>query len=242
MRSAPLKVGDLARQTGLSVRTLHYYEEIGLLSPSHRTASGHRMYSAGDIARLQQIKSLRELGFSLEQISACLDEEGFSPLQTIELHLSRLREQIALEQKLCARLEGLARVLRAGEDVSVEQLLQTIEVMTMIEKYYTPEQLAELKQRADALGPEKIREAEGAWKTLFEDVKAAMAAGTDPKSEAARALAKRWRELVEAFTGKNPGIERSLNEMYRNEPGLRSQVGLDPAMCEFIAKAAGKAS
>ncbi len=237
MRSAPLKVGDLARQTGLSIRTLHYYEEIGLLRPSHRTASGYRMYSAGDVARLQQIKSLRELGFSLEQIAGCLDQPGFSPLETIERHLSRLREQIALEQKLCDRLEGLARFLRAGEDVSVEQLLQTIEVMTMIEKYYTPEQLAELKQRADAFGPEKMREVEDAWKKLFEDVRAEMQKGTDPKSEPAQQLVTRWRALIGAFTGNNPGIERSLNEMYQKEPGLKSQYGMDPAVFEYMGKA-----
>ncbi|AUX37327.1 MULTISPECIES: MerR family transcriptional regulator [Sorangium] len=237
MRSAPLKVGDLAKQTGLSVRTLHYYEEIGLLSPSHRTASGHRMYSAGDVARLQQIKSLRELGFSLEQITGCLDRPGFSPLETIELHLARLREQIALEQKLCARLEGLANVLRAGEDVSVEQLLQTIEVMTMIEKYYTPEQLAELKQRAEAIGPEKMREAESAWKQIYEDMRAEMQKGADPKSEPVQQIVKRMRELIDAFTGKNPGIERSLNRMYQEEPSMRNQHGVDPALHEFIGKA-----
>ncbi|WP_437607897.1 MerR family transcriptional regulator [Sorangium sp. So ce834] len=237
MRSAPLKVGDLAKQTGLSVRTLHYYEEIGLLSPSHRTASGHRMYSAGDVARLQQIKSLRELGFSLEQITGCLDRPGFSPLGTIELHLARLREQIALEQKLCARLEGLANVLRAGDDVSVEQLLQTIEVMTMIEKYYTPEQLAELKQRAEAIGPEKMREAESAWKQIYEDMRAEMQKGADPKSEPVQQIVKRMRELIDAFTGKNPGIERSLNRMYQEEPSMRNQHGVDPALHEFIGKA-----
>ncbi|WP_437334254.1 MerR family transcriptional regulator [Sorangium sp. So ce394] len=237
MRSAPLKVGDLAKQTGLSVRTLHYYEEIGLLSPSHRTASGHRMYSAGDVARLQQIKSLRELGFSLEQITGCLDRPGFSPLETIELHLARLREQIALEQKLCARLEGLASVLRAGEGVSVEQLLQTIEVMTMIEKYYTPEQLAELQQRAEAIGPEKMREAESAWKQIYEDMRAEMQKGSDPKSEPVQQIVKRMRELIDAFTGKNPGIERSLNRMYQEEPSMRNQHGMDPALHEFIGKA-----
>lgn len=237
MRSAPLKVGDLARQTGLSVRTLHYYEEIGLLSPSHRTASGHRMYSAGDVARLQQIKSLRELGFSLEQITGCLDKPGFSPLETIELHLSRLREQIALEQKLCARLEGLSHVLRAGEDVSVEQLLQTIEVMTMIEKYYTPEQLAELKQRAEAIGPEKMREAESAWKAIYDDMRAEMQKGSDPKSEPVQQIVKRMRELIDAFTGKNPEIEKSLNRMYQEEPAMRNQHGMDPALHEFIGKA-----
>lgn len=237
MRSAPLKVGDLARQTGLSVRTLHYYEEIGLLSPSHRTASGHRMYSAGDVARLQQIKSLRELGFSLEQIAGCLDKPGFSPLQTIELHLSRLREQIALEQKLCARLEGLSHVLRAGEDVSVEQLLQTIEVMTMIETYYTPEQLAELKQRAEAIGPEKMREAESAWKTIYDDMRTEMQKGSDPKGEPVQQIVKRMRELIDAFTGKNPEIERSLNRMCQQEPAMRNQHGMDPALHEFIGKA-----
>ncbi|WP_437723356.1 MerR family transcriptional regulator [Sorangium sp. So ce861] len=237
MRSAPLKVGDLAKQTGLSVRTLHYYEEIGLLSPSHRTASGHRMYSAGDVARLQQIKSLRELGFSLEQITGCLDSPGFSPLGTIELHLARLREQIALEQKLCARLEGLANVLRAGKDVSVEQLLQTVEVMTMIEKYYTPEQLAELKQRAEAIGPEKMREAESAWKQIYDDMRAEMQKGSDPKSEPVQQIVKRMRELIDAFTGKNPGIERSLNRMYQEEPSMRNQHGMDPALHEFIGKA-----
>lgn len=62
------KVGDLAGRTGLSVRTLHHYDEIGLLSPSGRTGSGHRLYSAEDVLRLQRIRSLRALGFSLEEI------------------------------------------------------------------------------------------------------------------------------------------------------------------------------
>lgn len=62
------KVGELAKRTGLSMRTLHYYDEIGLLSPSRRTEADHRLYAAHDIVRLQQIKSLRHLGFGLEEI------------------------------------------------------------------------------------------------------------------------------------------------------------------------------
>ncbi|HHP7244688.1 MAG TPA: MerR family DNA-binding transcriptional regulator [Elainellaceae cyanobacterium] len=60
-----MKIGDLTKQTGLSIRTLHYDDEIGLLSPSHRTDVGHRLYSDPDIIRLQQILSLRQLGFML---------------------------------------------------------------------------------------------------------------------------------------------------------------------------------
>lgn len=237
MRPSPLKVGDLAKATGLSVRTLHYYDEIGLLSPSHRTRSGHRLYTAADIERLQRVMSLRQLGLRLEEIEGVIRDREGSPLALIERHLAHVREQIAVQQKLCARLEGIAENLRRGEEVTMDQLLNTIEVMTMIEKYYTPEQLAELKQRADDLGPEGMKKAQDDWQTLFEDVRAEMAKGTDPKSEAAQKLAARWRALINAFTGGNPEIERSLNTMYKNEPSAGSRFGVDPALSDFIRKA-----
>src|SRR5207248_5702982 len=108
MRSEALKVGELARRTGLTIRTLHHYDEIGLLKPSLHTEAGHRLYTAGDVARLQQILSLRQLGFGLEEISVCLDRPEFSPLEVIRLHVARLREQIQLQRELCERLEALA--------------------------------------------------------------------------------------------------------------------------------------
>jgi DNA-binding transcriptional MerR regulator len=63
MKFEALKVGELARRTGLTVRTLHHYDEIGLLNPSLHTEAGYRLYTAGDVARLQQVLSLRQLGF-----------------------------------------------------------------------------------------------------------------------------------------------------------------------------------
>jgi MerR family transcriptional regulator, thiopeptide resistance regulator len=71
--STKIKIGELAKQTGISIRMLHYYDEIELLSPSQRTESGHRLYAEPDIIRLQQIMSLRQLGFSLEEIRECLN-------------------------------------------------------------------------------------------------------------------------------------------------------------------------
>lgn len=142
------KAGELARRTGLTVRTLHHYHETGLLSPSGRTASGHRLYSEGDVARLQQILSLRALGLSLAEIRGVLAGPGFSPLTVVETHLSRLREQIGLQQRLCARLEAVAAGLRSAGSVSAEDLIRTIEVMTMFEKHYNPEQLEQLRHAA----------------------------------------------------------------------------------------------
>jgi MerR family transcriptional regulator, thiopeptide resistance regulator len=141
-----LKVGELARRTRLTIRTLHHYDEIGLLRPSLHTESGHRLYTAGDVARLQQVLSLRQLGFSLEEIRDCLDRPDFSPLEVIRRHVARLREQIELQRGLCERLEALAYFASAGE-VSAEDLLQTIEVMSMIESYYTPEQVESFRKR-----------------------------------------------------------------------------------------------
>src|SRR5215204_4330082 len=145
MRFEALKVGDLARRTGLTVRTLHHYDAIGLLRPSLHTEAGYRLYTAGDIARLQQVLSLRQLGFSLDQVRDCLDRDGFSPVEVIGRHLARLREQIDMQRKLCERLETLAEHLRtAAEEVSADEFLQTIQEMTMLEqiaeKYFTPEQ------------------------------------------------------------------------------------------------------
>src|SRR5262245_61621972 len=105
MRFEALKVGELARRTGLTIRTLHHYDEIGLLKPSQHTESGHRLYAERDIARLHQVVSLRQLGFSLEEIRDCLDRRQFSPLALIRQQVERLREQIELQRKLCERLD-----------------------------------------------------------------------------------------------------------------------------------------
>lgn len=238
MQSGLWKVGDLASRTGLSVRTLHYYEEVGLLAPSHRTRSGHRLYGAADVARLQQIVSLRQLGFSLEEIRDCLKQPDYTFERVIALHISRLEEQIETERKLCGRLKAIAASLRASEEVSVEELITTIEGITMLEKYYTPEQLEKLRERAEMIGEERIRQAEAEWQELIEQVRAEMNNGTDPASERVQQLAARWMGLVKEFTDNRPDIERSVGRMWQQEETIH---GIDTRgmreMMEYISKA-----
>ena len=115
-----LKVGELAKRTGLTVRTLHHYDTIDLLKPSLHTGSGYRLYTEADIARLQQVLSLRQLGFSLEEVKECLDQPGFSPLEIIGLHLVRLREQIE-SQRDCANGRDPRSPLTWGGEVSADE-------------------------------------------------------------------------------------------------------------------------
>src|SRR6478752_6178684 len=93
------KVGELAERTGLTVRTLHHYDAMGLLSPSGRTDSahgaGHRLYNAADLAKLQQITSLKLLGFSLDQIRDYLARSDYDPRRRSGQGGERLRRRIS---------------------------------------------------------------------------------------------------------------------------------------------------
>ena len=217
MRPPPWKVGELAKRTGVSVRALHHYDELGLLSPSHRSASGYRLYTAADVVRLQQIRSLRMLGFSLEQSREFLDRPDITPDRVLQLHIAHLKEQIELQRTLCARLERVAGCFRSDERVPTEEFLQILEDTSMFEKYYTPEQMADLKQRGEQLGAAHIQEVESEWPRLMAEVQAAMDQGTDPADERVQQLARRWKELVQEFTGGDPGITKSLGRVWQEE-------------------------
>jgi DNA-binding transcriptional MerR regulator len=116
-----MKIGDLASRSGVSIRTLHHYDEIGLLSPSHRTEAGHRVYGRDEVVRLQQILSLRQVGFALEEIRDLLDSKGMGPRQAIELHIARLKEQAATQRWLSRILTSMGSVKDAPVDKRSDQ-------------------------------------------------------------------------------------------------------------------------
>lgn len=245
MRETCWKVGELASRTGLTVRTLHHYDAIGLLCPSGRTESshnsGHRLYAAADVTRLHQILCLRQLGFGLEQIKEYMTRDDYDPRAVVRLHLADVRRKAAELHELGDRLQSLTEILDRADTASPEAFLDTIEAMTMIEKYYTPEQLKQLEDRRKAGGEEMeeaIRKGPQQWADLQAEVKSAMDAGVPPTDPKAQALAKRWFDLVSAFTGGDPGIFNALKKLYQNEDNV---AGMDVKamrpMQEYIEKA-----
>ena len=232
-----MKVGDLAKQTGLSVRTLHYYDEIGLLQPRDVTSSGHRVYGADELARLQRIKSLRQLGFSLDEIRACLDAPEFSAHRVIELHIKRLREQIGEQERLVGLLETLDASFEAGTIASPDGLIRAIESMTSLEREFTAEEWTEIKERGERLGRDHVRAVEREWPPLIARMRAAMLRGDDPASADVARLAIRWRELVREFTGGNAEIARKVRAGYLNDPDRMERSGLDPELFAYANRA-----
>jgi MerR family transcriptional regulator, thiopeptide resistance regulator len=239
-KAPPYTVGELAELGRISVRTLHYYEEIELLVPSGRTAAGHRRYDRSDVARLARIQALTALGFALEEVRTCLDDEAWSPLRLVETHLARAREILEEQHALCERLERLRQDLERGGD-DIEHFIEAVEVMNMIDRYYTKEQLESLARRRAEVGEETVKQIESDWQELFVEVKAEIERGTPPSAPAGQALARRWRELtartVAGFTGGDPGIRGSLDRMYAEQPVEKIHPSFDPAVFAYMKQA-----
>ncbi|WP_442602423.1 MerR family transcriptional regulator [Paenibacillus sp. KN14-4R] len=125
------KIGDLANLTGLTVRTLRFYDQIGLFSPSGQTESGHRLYSESDLSRLHQILSLKELGLSLEQVKSVLTGGQISPLEIVGLQINRIKEQIKLQQKLLEQLGHVSKLMQGKAQLTVEDFTSLLQAMKM---------------------------------------------------------------------------------------------------------------
>ncbi len=237
-----LKVGALARMTGLTVRALHHYEEVGLLAPAARTPAGHRLYGTAQVRRLHQITSLRQLGLSLDEIARVLDD----PAQTLEATLDRqiegLRERIREEEALCRQLESLRSRLATEKDgVSLEELTLSLNRTVRIESHFSPDQLDRLRERRTELGEEGMARGQADWAEVMAGFEAAMDDGLPPDHPRATALARRAAALVEAFTGGDPSIRESLTRMYAEEGPDRVAgthgVTLRPGLWEYMGRA-----
>jgi len=237
------KVGELAKLSGLTVRTLHHYDQIGLFSPSNHTETGHRLYTEGDLERLQQILSLKQLGFGLDDIKKFITSPTFRPLEVIKIQLEKLNEDIRIQEELRSELEQLCEILNQQKDVSAEHFIKLIEVMKMTtNKYFTEEQLENLKKRSGQLGSKKINEVQNEWTALIEKVRNLMEKNTPVGSDEVQELAKRWRELTNMFSGGDPKIVEAAERFHAENPNNPIQFGMDGPLYQYIKKALEKLS
>lgn len=234
-----LTVGQVAKKTGLTVRALHHYDEIGLLAPLHRSEAGYRLYSSEDLMQLQKVKSLQQLGFSLEEIARLIRENSDSPFTIIEKHIKQLTTQIQQQQVLVQRLKKLADFLKQHQQPSVELLLETLRITTMFEKYYSDEQIGQLAQRREVMGEDAIQKSQREWQDIFGQFRELYQNNQPASCEAAQTLAKRSLELIDMFTGGDPGMRQSLQNVYDNEADNRvlSGMNVDKALFEYASKA-----
>ncbi|WP_102127519.1 MerR family transcriptional regulator [Deinococcus planocerae] len=241
-----VKIGELSRQTGLSVRTLRHYGALGLLTPGERTSGAHRLYSRLDAERLWQIQALKALGLSLEAIRHVLDDPGHDPAGLLRRHIAQVEARVREEQAYLARLRRLERagqptwaelmeVIRMNERnrEKVDHMLETArEVGGDGAENFDEGQMAYLRGRAETVGQTRTLEVQREWPELMTEVLNEMERGTPPTDPRVKALAQCWHALVREFTGGRQDIQDGLNRGYERRMTPEMQ-----AMWEYISAA-----
>ena len=216
-----MRIQKFANQTGVTVRTLHHYDRLGLLQPQ-RTGSGYRTYTERELVRLQHITVLKFIGCSLQEIKDLVDRDPDDLRSTLDLQqeaLERRRKTLDGALKAVAKARSVLSESGRADWQSLKQIIETIEMeqnMEWTRQYYSPEALKELEQRRSA-NPDLAEQGQKDWALLLADCEQAVKDKLDPKSEQAQQLAKRWIELVNAFTQGNPQIAQGLNKLYADQ-------------------------
>ena len=234
---------EFAKHAGVTIRALHHYDRLGMLKPSGRTAAGYRVYSDRDFARLEQIVALKFIGFPLSQIRELLHQKDPDLCATLRHQRQILAEKRDHLDRAVRAIENAEKVVARGGEPHWEPFRKVIEVIQMqtrkdwMKKYYTDDQLANLRQR---WSPEVQAEAERGWAALARDTEQAIAKGTDPASETGLQLAARRQELLALFTGGDPGMEQNLQRLYADKTDwpARFKKPHSDAVNDFLCQAA----
>jgi len=225
-----LTVGELARRCGLTVRTLHHYDAIGLLKPSVRSAAGYRLYDRANIERLHRIQALHQLGLSLTAIGDALSGPQAPLPEVIDRQLAHLDRELAKTALLRERLLRLRTQLEAGQSPDLADWLDTLETMTMYEKYFSSDELKTLPLHTD---PDVLPD----WKALVMAVQAAMDRGATAHDADVQLLALRWMTMIQRGTGNNPAFLLRLRAINEQEPAMRERSGITRELERFVEQA-----
>jgi DNA-binding transcriptional MerR regulator len=246
-------IGQFARKASVSIRTLRYYDSVGLLSPSHYTEAGYRLYTSEDLVSLQQILALKFLGFSLEEIKCSLQAGPKRLPEVLAQQKAMIREKRAQLDTIVKAIERTEQLLQADQYdweaiVSVIQAIQMNQKNDWKNKYFTPEQQQKMQELINTAYTEEAQQKlkmyhPGEWTEedqqrvdeqyawLAAELKRLVAAGADPASPEAQAVAKLKSDLLFAFTQGDPDIEASLQkytELYNALPAEEKPVDLAP--------------
>ncbi|MGX5657754.1 MerR family transcriptional regulator [Geodermatophilus nigrescens] len=238
-----MNVGEVAALAGVTVRTLHHYDRIGLLSPSGRTAAGYRRYSAADLDRLHQVLLYRELGFPLEEVAALLDDPSADPAAHLRRQHRLLRDRLERTRAMVAAVEKEMEAMNMGISLTPEERFE------LFGDWLPEEYEREAEERwgeTDAWAESRRRTAaysKDDWvriKAEGEDVEARMAAalqaGVAPDSARAMDLAEEARQQISRwFYDCPPEMHAGIGRMYvederfaahyeRRAPGLAQWV------------------
>ncbi|TDC81176.1 MerR family transcriptional regulator [Micromonospora sp. KC606] len=239
-------VGQVAKAARVTVRTLHHYDEIGLLSPSGRTAAGYRRYDDADLERLQLILWYRELGFPLEEIAAILDDPDADPVAHLRRQHELLNGRIGKLQEMVAAIEMAMEAKRMNIRLTPQERFEVFgdfdpdaHAEEVEQRWGDTDAYRESARRTASYSKEdwlRNKAANEDWGRRFVAV---MASGAPADSAEAMALAEEHRRLItEWFYDCSYEIHTCLADTYVADPRFTAYFEtLAPGMAAYLAEA-----
>ena len=235
-------VKQLSKKASLTPRTLHYYDEIGLLKPSQVGDNGYRYYGEESLLRLQQILFYRELDMPLESIKKIMESSDFDLLNALESHKKELRKRIAHMEGLITTVDQPINHLKGINEMSQKQLF---------EAFSDEQQAAYEKEALQKYDPATMKAANKKWKeysaaekqriadegnAVYRDLLLAMPKGAS--SSQAQSCVERWRRHLEYFWTPNDDQLLGLAELYNGDLRFKANFDkIDPNLAEFMRQA-----
>jgi DNA-binding transcriptional MerR regulator len=242
------RASEFAELAGVTVRTLHHYDRLGLLKP-HRNGSGYRLYRDSDLERLEQIVALKFLGLPLRDIRELLSSTAPALPDALRMQRGALEEKRRLLDRAIAAIREAEAVVATGRPAGPAVLKKIIEVIEMQQnndwtKYANDAAREKIAARQGEWSPELQEQISKQWIELIAAVQAAMDAGEDPAGPNALGLAARWKKLVEGFTQGDPNVSQAVSNAWKDKANWPQQAQeqaqpfqITPEMWKFIHQA-----
>jgi DNA-binding transcriptional MerR regulator len=244
------RVKEFAGLTKVTVRALHHYDHIGLLKPSGRTESGYRIYTEQDLLRLQQIVTLKFMGFPLERIKAILARPNFAVRKALAIQIEAIDEEIERLRRASKALRQMAEALDRGGRVDWKKVINIMEAIHMSDeakkewtkKFFTEADMKEFEEIGKKYTPETMQNYQNKWAALIAEVEKNLS--VDPGGSLAQSLAERWTALLNEGYGGHEGLLAKIGKA--NQEAMRTghhqatptgKPPFDQKVWEFIQKA-----
>jgi MerR family transcriptional regulator, thiopeptide resistance regulator len=227
--SKTYSVGEFARVAGVTVRTLHFYDEAGLLKPIRHKDNQRRQYQQTDLLRLQQILTLKYLGFSLGDIEALLSNPVYNVQESLRIQCEAISRQITQLQAVYYAVSKILETMEAGKGTDWEQVTAIIQSLTdqdkneWMRRYYPPEEWDWLRDRAVQFPPELVEISTKAWAEVYEGLQ--VLRHLPPDHPEVQAVAERAQRLGQMFTQSKPEIEAALRTCTATSRRFQSRTG-----------------
>jgi len=240
------RVKEFADLAGVTVRTLQYYDRLGLLKPAGYRNGNHRVYQSDDLLRLQQILTFKYLGYGLDQIRQLLQSPEYDVVEALKCQRHAINERIGKLQKVVKSIdratEALSKMDTADLDWKIVREAVTgivaSERFEWIGDYYTPKQKEMLKKRAGTNDPEQLVKWQKQWSDVLLGFQKLMDRKKGPEDPEAQLLAEKMETLVQGFTKGDKGIERSLSRAYGDlEKRSVDERPFSPELQRFMSQA-----